>query len=366
MHARRLTALGAGIVLSLTGCPSDPSTPSDVPLADLPPYLAGAVCDLYAACNPLVGTVYGTGAECEAQLVARFEDGEIHALEHAVEDGTIVYHGDLVGDCVDALGAAGCDIGDPFDSCESIFEGTVADGGACEHNEECGAGSWCAITTACPGVCQARVASGGACTTGNACQAGLSCNSGTCGAPATAGAACNGTTGVSCQGLAYACVGDDGTTAGVCTAYDSLFVGIVGEPCDPTNEDFCDPALSCAFDGITGGMPTFRCVARVTGGACTIAIPDQCPDGQFCAGVDFTMGVTEGTCMPLPVAGEDCTPAVPFPRCASGNVCINTGAGPGTCELLGRIGATCTADQACASGYCMGGTCVEGETSVCR
>src|SRR5262249_17309410 len=149
----------------------------------------------------------------------------------------------------------------------------VDDGGACERNEECGADSFCSITTACPGVCQARVGSGGTCTTGNACEAGLACNMGTCGAAARAGAACNGTTGVSCEGLAYACVGDDGATAGTCTAWTTLFAGVVGEPCDPTDEDFCDEGLSCAFDGLAAGGPTFRCVERVAAGAdCIIAI----------------------------------------------------------------------------------------------
>ena len=364
----RTSTLALAVAISLAGCPSDPVVPSTVPVGDVPGYLTPAVCATYAMCNPLVGAIYGTPADCAAQLGARLEDSELGALEDAIAEGTIAYHGDRVDDCVAAIEALGCELANPLDVCEGIFEGLVPDGGACERSEECSDASYCAITTGCPGTCQARVASGGSCTDSAACVAGLSCTGGTCSAPAGAGAACNGTTGVSCTNLGLTCVGDDGGTAGVCTTWTSLLAGALGEVCDPQMEDFCDADLSCGFDGLDGTTPRFRCIARVAAGAaCTIAVPDMCPDGQFCEGVSITSFDTEGTCAPLPTAGAPCTPAIPFPRCAGGLVCIGVSAtSPGTCEPLSRLGASCASDQTCASGYCSGGTCVDGVPAVCR
>lgn len=366
-HRSPLT-LALLVALTLAGCPSDPAVPADVPLAELPTHLARALCSTYDSCNPLARLAYGATADCTAMLAARFSDAELGGYEDAVDAGTIAYHGDLVDDCITLLAVQGCDIRDPLEVCEGIFEGLVTDGGACQRNEECGASSYCAITASCPGTCQARVASGGTCGASGSCAAGLECQSGTCRAPAGDGAACNGTTGVACSGLAYACVGDDGATPGVCTPWPELFSGAVGEMCDPRIEDFCNDGLACAFDGLAGGMPTFRCTAPVASGAsCTIAIPDQCPAGEFCSGVDLMTGATMGTCAPLPTAGQACTPALPFPRCAAGHLCVPGAGGTSmVCEPMGRIGASCASSSTCASDYCMGGRCVEGVPSACR
>lgn len=359
----RSSSLFVFAALSLAGCPSDPGVPANVPLADLPGVLAPAICAAYETCNPLVGAVYGTGTVCADTLSARFSDAELGALEDSIAAGNITYHGDLVADCVAAIQAIGCELSDPLEVCEDMFEGLVADGGACERNEECGEASYCAITTSCPGTCQARVATGAACTSSSACQSGLSCDSGTCRAPAGPGAACNGTTGVACSNLGLVCVGDDGATPGECTRWSEVLMGAEGELCDALNEDYCDDGLSCAFDGLDGTTPRFRCVTRVAAGAaCTIALPDICPPDQFCSGLDFMMGDTEGTCAPLPTAGDPCTPALPFPRCAPGLVCT----GGNMCEPLGRVGATCASDATCASSYCEGGRCVDGEPLACR
>lgn len=375
MNFARLSSssLVLAITVSLAGCPSDPGgVPANVPLADLPGVLAPAMCGIYADCGgPVVTLVYGNEADCAAQLAARFSDGEIGTLQAAIDAGNIAYHGDLVGDCIAALNAAGCALGNPFETCEGIFEGLVDDGGACELNEECGDGSYCAISGACPGACQARVMSGATCSSSDGCQPGLVCTSGSCRAPAGEGAACEGTTGVSCSNIGLTCAGSDGATAGTCAQLASFFSGAVGEICDPDMEDLCDEGISCAFDGLDGTSPRFRCVARVAAGAaCTIALPDMCPDDQFCSGVSL-MGTpdVEGTCAPLPTAGEPCTVpvGVPVPRCAARLVCVGTmGTNPGTCEVLGRLGASCASDATCASSLCTSGTCAPGEPGACR
>jgi hypothetical protein len=363
------------VAASLGGCPSNPPgpiVPADVPLADLPSYLAPEICAVYGECGgPVVAIVYGTGADCEAQLEARFADDELGTIEDAIAAGSIAYHGELVGDCIAALEAAGCNLGNPFETCEAIFEGLVPDGGACELNEECGASSYCAISGACPGACQARVASGSTCTDSAGCLPGLSCTGGTCRTPAGEGAACGGTTGVSCSNIGLSCIGSSGTTPGVCTDLDTLFTGVAGEVCDAESQDFCNPDLSCAVDMVGATGPTFRCVARVAAGAaCTAAVPDMCPADQYCSGLSVGGGGApdlDGVCAALPTAGQPCTMPIglPFPRCASGLVCVGSGSGTGTCEVLGRIGASCTSDQTCASSNCDGGSCAAGTPSGC-
>lgn len=365
-HLFGSAALSA-LALALSGCPSDPAVPENVPLADLATTITPTVCDIYTECGGyVVELLFGAGVTCDSTLTARFDDGELPHYEAAVAAGTIIYHGDLVDDCVAQLNAAGCSFGNPFEVCEAIFEGTVADGGACELSEECAGDAYCAIAGACPGTCQARVASGATCTSDAACTGGLDCVGGTCRAPAGAGAACEGTTGVTCSGVGLTCIGSEGTTAGVCTDWDDVFMGALGEVCDAPNQDLCDEGLSCAFEGVGAGGPTFRCVARVAAGAeCTIALPDECPADQYCAGTDIASGDTMGTCSPLPTAGAACTPALPIPRCANGFFCSADGAGAATCEALGRNGASCTRDGTCASGACVGGTCAPGEPGDC-
>jgi hypothetical protein len=95
-----------------------------------------------------------------------------------------------------------------------------------------------------------------------------------------------------------------------------------------------------------------ECIAPVaSGAACRLAFPEACPLGEYCSPVPDTL---EGTCVPLPVAGESCAIGAldqnqlcaPYTRCENG-----------TCRALQNIGGTCAADSTCYSQYCLNGKC---------
>ncbi|HEV8246893.1 MAG TPA: hypothetical protein VGP93_14040, partial [Polyangiaceae bacterium] len=140
------------------------------------------------------------------------------------------------------------------------------------------------------------------------------------------------------------CFGDDKSKmqTGKCFPAKDLFVGSEGQPCT----FFGDTPLLCKTDNSCPLISfTPMCLARVaSGGACQLAIPDMCPEGEYC---------NSGTCAPLPGAGEPCAGGVVLkPPCSAYMRCVS-----GTCRLLGDNGNTCAVAGECYSGVCDAGRC---------
>lgn len=342
MQQQKLMVL-SGLTLVLAGCPNG----GDVALEDVPEALAPAYCDLLDRCgNPFVAQLIG-GADCLTGILPVLEDSFAGRAQGSIASGTVIYHGELVNDCVTSFEGSGCGVEALEAGCSDVFEGTVALGGNCGWDEECVDG-YCSMTDGtCPGTCAARVAAGATCADNAACPAGFGCSGGNCVALATEGQACGGS-GVGCAGIDLNCT-EGGSGGGICRTWASLLSGAVGESCSLSTGDYCDPDLACVFAGVVEGMATFTCAARVArGAACSVGFPNPCPDDQSCSVVEGTMG----TCTDLPSAGEDCTGT-----CRGTLRCVSYEDESRVCVEAGRLGAVCTVGQECVSGNCRDGTC---------
>jgi hypothetical protein len=88
------------------------------------------------------------------------------------------------------------------------------------------------------------------------------------------------------------------------------------------------------------------------GGSCFLAIPDQCPSGEYCD-ADIDAGEYTGSCRDVPAAGQDCASMVfSATGCQPYHACVD-----GTCRELQRLEGSCTADDECYGGNCAAGSC---------
>ncbi|MBN8615052.1 MAG: hypothetical protein J0L92_30930 [Deltaproteobacteria bacterium] len=338
---RATGALTALAMLAIAGCPNGGG---DIALEDVPAPLAPTYCALFDRCgNPFVDAAIFAGRPCEDAIEPILEDALLGQAAEAVREGTVVYHGERVDDCIAALDAVGCTISDlGASACTDVFEGTVAAGGDCAWDEECVVGYCSTADGMCPGTCAARIPEGSACPSGQGCEIGTSCATGTCRAVSNAGGPCAGPEGRSCSGLDLTCVGATAMTPGTCRPF--MNDGEVGDACSIA-DDLCREGLSCIFAGVEGGMARFECAEAVAAGAaCSRGYPDQCPDDQFC---------DTDVCRPLPTEGQPCTAeCLPGLRCV-----VATGASMGECTAPARLGEPCEGNQGCVSSRCEDGVC---------
>lgn len=210
-----------------------------VPLADLGTEVGATMCAKMVECctqQELEMELLGASNEMECQAFYAGFVGQllIPVLEDSVADGRLVYDGQQMRTCLDALAAIECaDLRaaleeGPAGSCDDPFTGQVALGGACANDVDCqsklcngdqvdfngnvtmgtciqipsngqacvdgacGPDSFCDYSGGAP-TCQARLADGSGCGSNDDCASGA-CNGamngqgGTCGAPMT----CNG------------------------------------------------------------------------------------------------------------------------------------------------------------------------------
>jgi hypothetical protein len=347
----------------LAGC-GDDEGPKGPAVRELPAMYAAALCPEVEAClDPRsVEQVFGE-LGCEEWVAAQGEDGDIPALQSAIDDGRVDYDASQVEPCLEELEGIGCDFASARaltrGVCEKIFTGTVAIDGACDVDEECEGQAFCQKGTTCPGRCTALLGPGDACAADDQCEDGLSCakldqvcaEEGTCVAPVEEGSVCGGNVGGNCA-AGLACIGADEMTgaAGTCMGADDVFVGELGEPCDLKTGVLCKSPLSCiveTFDAASG-MLALVCAEGVgPGEPCKFGAPSQCPADQRCD-ADIVVGDVDGTCVPLPRAGEVCVMTAASPACAPGLHCD----GDGRCHPLARLTHPCTCGADCASGHC--------------
>jgi MYXO-CTERM domain-containing protein len=210
------------------------------------------------------------------------------------------------------------------------------------------------------GLCAAT-----SCTTKAQCDPGQQCLQGTCAAPLPNGKTCSSgadcasticTQGLCCEstcdGPCVSCNAADkqGSPSGVC--------GPVGQGLDPHNQ--CSASGGqCGSPGVCDGLGS--CAGpRPFGQSCSTGGPQQCVDGVILgSGCDGkgTCGpvVPQYTCAPAKVCdGAACGPntCTSSDDCAGANVCVG-----GRCAAM--QGASCNADDACATGHCSQGVCCD-------
>jgi hypothetical protein len=107
-----------------------------------------------------------------------------------------------------------------------------------------------------------------------------------CAAPAAQGEPCAGGSAEQCaSGLL--CIGssDDKQVAGKCETAAQALTQREGETCSLDAGPWCAQGLACVVDSVTPASYTFHAIA-VAGGTCGIAVPSECPTGQYCP-LDF-------------------------------------------------------------------------------
>ncbi len=350
---------------AITGCGDDDGGGGPA-IEEIPALYADAICDAYMRCLGPGTPKYLTPETCLDINLANIEDSDFQFLQDAVDAGRVQYRSDRVNACIAALGTIACDeLGShPPEACRDALAGTIDEGEDCALDEECSGNAFCDTTgMACPGTCTALGAAGSDCEENEQCDTGLVCActgspvcNGTCTTQVGVGDTCGGSAADCALGLFCAGENADMNISGECKTIDEVFVGAVGDECSLDDGLLCEDGVSCAAT-VTGSgatlMVAWECEAEVAEDAdCKLAIPDQCPVGQFC---DVNPGGLAprfvGTCKDLPRAGQDCSDWQNL--CAAGSVCDVAG----LCQPVNRIGGVCNANNQCASDHCVGGEC---------
>lgn len=311
-----------------------------VSLEEFPDAYASAVCDRVLECSLLGLVFYPVG--CEENVAYALRNGQVPALQDAIEAGTIIYDAEAMRRCMDALASGPCaDLGfyllTDVEACADALIGQVPLDGACVMHEECERGLYCEGDAACPGACTPRALAGENCL-GTRCAAGLACTTGDiCTARVGAGDDCSTRSceyGLECRSSDDTCV-EVPRTAGE------------GEPClGAALTEMCAGTLACTAETVDA----YICRAQVdVGEACYFALPDQCIGEVYCSAQDS--GV-EGVCVAPAQLGQSCID-IDFQEvpCEVGLVCDPGG----VCQPRRDNGEVCSSDEQCV-GTC-DGTC---------
>jgi hypothetical protein len=344
----RTSFLAVACVAFLSGCPNGHGT---IPLDDLDDQLADATCDYAERCtSSTLGRFLAAGGDCRGTYGPLVGEQFLAQIRAGISAGTVAYHGDLAGQCLDEFASLSCQsltLTGPS-VCNQVFEGLVADGQACNIEQECGLASTCDTTGAmgCPrGTCRHIAQLGEACAAaaGMGCDGNLRCASGTCVRYAAEGETCTAS-GSECGG-GLVCNATSGS--GTCTTPP---LASEGESCGSSG---CASGLVCAFSG-TG----FTCSPRRTDGTCRYVsgLDGDCTAPEVCTGATST---ADGTCGPAPGEGQACSGS-----CTTGLRCVSGSGGTPMCVRMRHVGESCAGDSACYSGYCNGGTCAA--APLCR
>jgi hypothetical protein len=369
---RHLSAIVVVSALAACGGSSTEFTAGGaIPLDRLPAELSKALCHAEQACSPFFYQVVFGDADCEGVLTAQLEQSTFAQIQIAIDTKKASYDGLKAQSCVSAVASGGCGVldNDLPSVCRDALSGTLATGGECDIDAECSGLSRCQIDgNTCPGKCAPLSSAGVACTQDDDCALGLICSTAThhCAAPAAEGEPCEGGSAEQCA-AGLLCIGssEDKKVAGRCETPAQALTQREGENCNLDEGPWCAQGLACVIEAVT--PVSYKCHAiAAAGGTCGIAVPGECPTGQYCP-LDFgelVLGKLTASCAALPVAGEACGPALALSRCAGNLVCdTTTNVAKPTCIERRALGQSCTSDALCVSVHCVAGACVP--ASVC-
>lgn len=370
---RRLSAIVwvPALLAACSGSNTEFTAGGALPLAELPSELSKALCQAEQTCSPFFYQIGFSNADCKDLLTAQLEQSTFAQIQIAIDAKKTNYDGLKARSCVSAVASGGCSVldNDLPAVCREALSGTVPTGGECDIDAECSGLARCQIDgSTCPGTCAPLSSAGVACTRNDDCALGLICSSATshCATPAAEGEQCEGGSAEQCaSGLL--CIGssDEKKVAGKCATAAQALTQKEGESCSLDEGPWCVQGLACVVDSVTPATYTCHDIAAA-GGTCGIALPSECPTGQYCPlnFGDLVLGKLTANCAPLPIAGEACGPALAISRCAGNLVCnATTDASKPVCVERRELGQSCTSDELCISVHCVAGACVP--ASVC-
>jgi hypothetical protein len=270
---------------------------------------ANTLCSKYATCAPTLIVLLGDMAACTS-IAKTACLGSLEADKTAATPAGFLK-------CSQDLEMAGCtDIlshkSPP--SCQP-HGGTVGNGMACGDDWQCASGRCNIPDNATCGVCGSRAAGGAACPndTDDDCEFGLVCANMVCVVPGVAGASCDAN---------HPCAGPlvcNGATVtgglGTCAAG-----GALGASC--SNDQSCS-----LIEGLWCTREANRTCAKV--GAAEPGMPcgflsvseyALCKGGGAEGACNVGAGMVKGTCPPLAIPGDPCSPTTP---CKAGGICVN-------------------------------------------
>lgn len=344
------------------GCDGGGGGGGGLAIEDVPANSASVICDTVFGCLGPYGSLFGTEPACLTLYEQGITNGDYQRWQAVIAAGTATYDAEAAQRCADATSATGCQLlqSGTAAECADVWTGTRALGATCSMDIECVGEAYCngADCPGTPGVCTMRSPGGGSCNSNNECETGLACEGRTCVVPTGhSGGACDSQD--ECP-LDEQCVGATDTASGLCRDRASLMTAALGEPCQLQGEMviLCQAGGSCAVTGFELPMSAvFECLAPVaTGASCNAAVPEMCPENQYCEGANPFMLAFDGTCAPLPGAGADCATTLFGERCLAGLACVD-----GRCVQPQANGGACAGDGECYSGRCRGGACVAPE-----
>lgn len=267
-------------------------------------------------CRHAVDCHYGeTEAECLASTRVN-----VARRKAWVEDGTLEFHPEKIDACLAALDLfyscsqtvwSELNVEAVLDTCDLVFQGTVAEGGTCFGHSQCGQG---------------------ACVKDPACVA--ECCAGQCGAPPPApapppkiGEPCDGG---ACEVGAY------------CESNTCVAQHVPGHACSGNNE--CKPPAVCDYNF---AMDTAICRIPVPrGGTC---------DPEYSLSCDLTYDICSfatKTCVRSKPIGQECSvdgECSPYGYCANTHTCAKRLPKGAKCD---EFEANCLGDLQCINGVC--------------
>lgn len=301
------------LAVTTTGCPfndEDGDGTDYVAVDEMAAAYKEAYCAYLARCG-----LFPDQATCIAATLSVVPtlDPNVIAAVHA---GRIIYNGNNVKACFDAVANDTCDSTDEngrtrTSACGAYFHGTIADGGDCMLDQEC----------------VSQVCSGG--DTTNSCVRGRCVGDlAPMFVPIGLGESCSSSS--QCGDGAYC-----DTVTNVCTTLKTN-----GSPC--TGGPECGYGLGCA--GSTGAR-TCQPLPGL-GETCRLDLPCR-DDGHYC-----DTATTPATCKQIGVAGATCTTSM---HCSPYYRCDNTA---GSCVTLPTRGQSCSSVGRCfdADTYCASNT----------
>ncbi len=326
------------------------SSPDPIPVENFPAALAQATCGVVERCMGAGMDIFYPEEDCATIQQAVFEDSLLGLIELSVQEGRASYSEEAAGKCIAAFEDLACEDFDNWPpACSEALEGLVPLDGDCGHDVDCGLDRYCTVSsTECPGKCKEKVGAGEACIKDDMCQSGLACFEGTCTPKPKAGEPCGEGAAPDCV-LGTLCLEAD-NDSGTCKSVTDLFRALETQSCDFESGPLCEQGLHCA---VTSGGDLECQPPSSQGGECRVAIPDQCPAGEYC---DAAIGGT-GVCTGLPSSNQPCRldPYELNPPCAAYYRCVDK-----KCVPLRRLDEPCESSFQCYSGYC------DPETDTCE